>query len=588
MAKPIPNRGATTLTQAGLAEGFASWRFYLVCALMLCGVVALLWRVIDLQVFDKEFLRTQGDLRTIRTETITAHRGMILDRHGEPLAVSTPVETIWANPQEVKLDDPKLAALAQALEMPLADLKQQFSRSQHREFIYLRRQMPPAQARAVTALGLPGIYTRQEYRRYYPAGEVAAHLVGFTNIDEKGQEGLELIYDQWMNGIDGKKTVLKDRRGYIVKDLNLISDAQPGNNLQLSVDLRLQYLAYRELKAAVEAHKAISANLVMLDAKTGEVLAMVNQPSYNPNNRANLQPAALRNRAVTDLFEPGSTVKIITMAAALESGKFTPSTVIDTSPGWMRLNGRTIRDHHNYGDLDLTGIITKSSNIGTSRIGLALTGEVLYEMYSRFGFGQASGIEFPGEGIGSLPYDRKWAPIRVATLSYGYGLSVTPLQLARAYSVFANDGKRKPVSLLKGGHPEPAVPVMAPEVAAQVRTMLTTVVEKGGTGTRAAVPFFRVAGKTGTVHTIGANGYESDQYLSIFAGMAPADDPKVVMVVIIDRPQSGAYYGGEVAAPVFGRVMAGAMRLLNVPPAPTATAGRASDAVVESTGQGRG
>ncbi len=588
MAKPNPNRGATTLTQAGLAEGFAGWRFYLVCALMLCGVLALLWRVIDLQVFDKEFLRTQGDLRTIRTETITAHRGMILDRHGEPLAVSTPVETIWANPQEVNLDDPKLASLAQALDMPLTELKQQLSRSRQREFIYLRRQMSPSQARAVSALGLSGIYTRQEYKRYYPAGEVAAHLVGFTNIDEKGQEGLELIYDQWMSGVDGKKTVLKDRRGYIVKDLNLVADAEPGNNLQLSVDLRLQYLAYRELKAAAEAHKAVSANLVMLDAKTGEVLAMVNQPSYNPNNRANLQPAALRNRAVTDLFEPGSTVKVITMAAALESGKFSPSTVVDTSPGWMRMNGRTIRDYRDYGELDLTSIITKSSNIGTSRIGLALTGEVLYEMFSRFGFGQASGIEFPGEGIGSLPFQRTWAPIRVATLSYGYGLSMTPLQLARAYAVFANNGKRKPVSLLKGGHPEPAEPIMAPKVAAQVRDMLATVVEKGGTGTRAAVPFFRVAGKTGTVHTIGANGYESDQYLSIFAGMAPVDDPKVVMVVIVDRPQSGAYYGGEVAAPVFGRVMAGAMRLLNVPPAPTATAGRTTEAAVESTGQGRG
>jgi len=570
--KPTPHRGATADAKASSMSQFASWRFVFICSLLVAGVLALLWRIIDLQVFDKEFLRTQGDMRTVRTETIKAHRGMILDRHGEPLAVSTPVETIWANPQEVALDDSRLKDLAGLLGLELAEMRQNISRNRERnlEFMYLRRQLPPNQAEQVKALQLPGIYSRREYKRYYPAGEVAAHVVGFTNIDEQGQEGLELIYDQWMSGTDGKKTVLKDRRGYIVKDLNLIADAQPGNDLQLSIDLRLQYLAYRELKAAVQSHKAVSGNLVMLDARTGEVLAMVNQPSYNPNNRANLKPAALRNRAVTDLYEPGSPIKALTVAAALSSGKFQPNTPVDTSPGWMRMNGRTIRDVGNYGLLDVSGVVVKSSNIGTSRIALALSGDTLYQTLSQFGFGKASGIQFPGEAIGTLPYHPKWRPIQVATMSYGYGLSGTSVQLARAYAILANDGLSRPVSLLKGGHPDAPEPVISAKVAQQVRTMLAAAVEKGGTGTRASVPFFRVAGKTGTVHAIGAHGYEDDQYLSMFAGMAPVDDPKVVMVVVIDRPQDGAYYGGEVAAPVFGRVMAGAMRLLNVPPMPTA------------------
>jgi len=570
--KPTPYRGATTDTKVSSESQFVAWRFVFICCVLAAGVLALLWRIVDLQVFDKDFLRTQGDMRMVRTETIKAHRGMILDRHGEPLAVSTPVETIWANPQEVELDNPQLRELAGLLGLELAELRQNISRSRERnlEFMYLRRQLPPDQAQQVKALKVSGIYSRREYKRYYPAGEVAAHVVGFTNIDEQGQEGLELIYDQWMSGTDGKKTVLKDRRGYIVKDLNLIADAQPGNDLQLSIDLRLQYLAYRELKAAVQAHKAVSGNLVMLDARTGEVLAMVNQPSYNPNNRTNLKPAALRNRAVTDLYEPGSPIKALTVASALSTGKFQPHTPVDTSPGWMRMNGRTIRDVGNYGMLDVSGVVVKSSNIGTSRIALELTGDTLYQTLSQFGFGKASGIQFPGEAIGVLPYHSKWRSIQVATMSYGYGLSGTSVQLARAYSVLANDGLSRPVSLLKGGHPDAPEPVISAKVAQQVRAMLAAAVEKGGTGTRASVPFFRVAGKTGTVHAIGAHGYEDDQYLSMFAGMAPADDPKVVMVVVIDRPQDGAYYGGEVAAPVFGRVMAGAMRLLNVPPMPTA------------------
>ena len=572
MPKPTPYRGATTDTKVSSESQFVAWRFVFICCVLAAGVLALLWRIVDLQVFDKDFLRTQGDMRMVRTETIKAHRGMILDRHGEPLAVSTPVETIWANPQEVELDNPQLRELAGLLGLELAELRQNISRSRERnlEFMYLRRQLPPDQAQQVKALKVSGIYSRREYKRYYPAGEVAAHVVGFTNIDEQGQEGLELIYDQWMSGTDGKKTVLKDRRGYIVKDLNLIADAQPGNDLQLSIDLRLQYLAYRELKAAVQAHKAVSGNLVMLDARTGEVLAMVNQPSYNPNNRTNLKPAALRNRAVTDLYEPGSPIKALTVASALSTGKFQPHTPVDTSPGWMRMNGRTIRDVGNYGMLDVSGVVVKSSNIGTSRIALELTGDTLYQTLSQFGFGKASGIQFPGEAIGVLPYHSKWRSIQVATMSYGYGLSGTSVQLARAYSVLANDGLSRPVSLLKGGHPDAPEPVISAKVAQQVRAMLAAAVEKGGTGTRASVPFFRVAGKTGTVHAIGAHGYEDDQYLSMFAGMAPADDPKVVMVVVIDRPQDGAYYGGEVAAPVFGRVMAGAMRLLNVPPMPTA------------------
>lgn len=548
-----------------MAAGLKAWRFGTVLGVFLLVVAALGWRLVDLHVVDNEFLRKQGDVRTIRVETIDAHRGVISDRHGEPLAVSTPVQTIWANPSEANPDEPRLANLARLLGINEARLRERLRDYAGREFIYLRRKVQPSLARDAMALDINGIYSRQEYRRYYPAGEVTAHVVGFTDIDERGQEGIELTYNDWLSGESGRKRVLKDNRGRAIKDLTLIRDAQPGQKLELSLDLRLQYLAYRELKAVVNAHKARGGTLVMLDVDTGEVLAMVNQGSYNPNDRSQLAAENLRNKAITDLFEPGSTMKPITVAAALESGLYKSGDTIDTSPGYRRFGRFTIRDHRNYGVLDLTGIIVKSSNVGMSKIASEIGGDVIRDLYSRLGLGQPTGVGFPGEAVGILPAPPKWRPVEEATLSYGYGMSVNALQLAQAYMVLANGGIRYPLSLLKVDEPPRGQRVLSEGVAHEVRQMLAQVVEKG-TGTRAQPGFYSAGGKTGTVHLVGAQGYEDSQYKAIFAGMAPIDNPRIVTVVAVDAPQSGEYYGGEVAAPVFARVMSDALRLLNVKP----------------------
>lgn len=548
-----------------MLTGLKAWRFGTVLGVFLLVMAGISWRLVDLQVVDNEFLRQQGDVRTIRVESIDAHRGVVTDRHGEPLAVSTPVQTLWANPSETDPEDPGLAALARVIGMSEGALRQRLRDYAGREFIYLRRKVQPAMAREALELGIGGIYSRQEYRRYYPAGEVTAHIVGFTNIDEDGQEGIELAYNQWLTGEPGRKRVLKDNRGRVIKDLMLIRDARPGKDMELSIDLRLQYLAYRELKAVVSAHKARGGTLVMLDVNTGEVLAMANQGSYNPNDRSQLDPANLRNKAITDLFEPGSTMKPITVAAALESGKYKPETLIDTSPGYRRFGRFTIRDFRDYGALSLNDIIVKSSNVGVSKIATELGGDVLRNLYARLGIGQATGIGFPGEAVGVLPARPKWRPVEEATLSYGYGLSVNALQLAQAYMVLANGGIRYPVSLLKQDQKPEGHRVLSEEVTLAVRNMLRTAVAKG-TGGRAQPGLYAAGGKTGTVHLVGAQGYEDSQYKAIFAGMAPIDDPRIVTVVAVDAPQSGEYYGGEVAAPVFARVMGDALRLLNVKP----------------------
>lgn len=548
-----------------LASGLKAWRFASVLGVFLLVMAGIGWRLVDLQVVENDFLRKQGDVRTIRMESIDAHRGVITDRYGEPLAVSTPVQTIWANPSQTDPDDPGLTSLAGMLEMDEASLRQRLRDYSGREFIYLRRKVQPAVARDALALDIAGIYGRQEYRRYYPAGEVTAHVVGFTNIDEHGQEGIELAYNQWLSGEPGRKRVIKDNRGRVVKDLNLVRDARPGRDLELSIDLRLQYLAYRELKAVVAAHEARGGTLVMLDVDSGEVLAMVNQGSYNPNDRSQLVAENLRNKAITDLFEPGSTMKPFTVAAALESGKYKPDTIVDTTPGYRRFGRYTIRDHRNYGPIDLGEIIVKSSNVGASKIANDLGGEALRSFYSRLGLGQATGIGFPGEVVGVLPARMKWRPVEEATLSYGYGLSVNALQLAQAYMVIANGGIRYPVSLIREEEQPQGRRVLSEKVAAQVREMLRGVVARG-TGGRAQPGLYSAGGKTGTVHLVGASGYEDNQYKAIFAGMAPIDNPQIVTVVAVDAPQSGQYYGGEVAAPVFARVMGDALRLLNVKP----------------------
>ncbi len=551
--------------QQRVFAGLKAWRFGSVLGVFLLVMLGIGWRLVDLHVVDNEFLRQQGDVRTIRVESIDAHRGVVTDRHGEPLAVSTPVQTLWANPSETDPDDPRLAGLARVLGMTEGALRERLRTFAGREFIYLRRKVQPSLAREALELGIGGIYARQEYRRYYPAGEVTAHVVGFTNIDELGQEGIELAYNDWLTGKPGAKRVLKDNRGRVIKDLMLIRDARAGRDLELSIDLRLQYLAYRELKAVVSAHNARGGTLVMLDVDTGEVLAMVNQGSYNPNDRAQLSADTMRNKAITDLFEPGSTIKPITIAAALETGKYQADSTIDTSPGFRRFGRFTIRDARNYGAMDLTEMVVKSSNVGVSLIATELGGDVLRNLFARVGLGQATGIGFPGEAVGVLPAPPKWRPVEESTLSYGYGMSVNALQLAQAYMVIANGGTRYPLSLMKQSVPPPGQRVLSEDVTLAVRGMLKEAVSRG-TGGRGQPGLYAAGGKTGTVHLVGAQGYEKSQYKAIFAGMAPIDDPRIVTVVAVDAPQSGEYYGGEVAAPVFARVMGDALRLLNVKP----------------------
>lgn len=561
----MSGQGKQTTWSQRLAAGLSAWRFGSVLGVFLLVVVVLGWRLVDLQVVDNDFLQRQGDVRTIRVESIDAHRGVISDRYGEPLAVSTPVQTIWANPSETDPGEARLTNLARLLGLNEANLRARLRRYSGREFIYLRRKIQPSLSKQVMALDIDGIYTRQEYRRYYPAGEVAAHVVGFTNIDEHGQEGLELSYNEWLSGEPGRKRVLKDNRGRVIKDLSLIRDASPGHNLELSIDLRLQYLAYRELKAVVQAQHAHGGTLVMLDVNTGEVLAMVNQGSYNPNDRSQLAPENLRNKAITDLFEPGSTMKPIAMAAALETGKYSVNDTIDTSPGYRRFGRFTIRDHRNYGVISLTDIIAKSSNVGISKIATDIGGDIIRDLYARVGIGQPTGVGFPGEAVGVLPAPPKWRPVEEATLAYGYGMSVNALQLAQAYMVIANGGTRYPLSLLKLKDEPQGQRVLSEKVAYEVRTMLHEVITRG-TGSRAQPGFYSAGGKTGTVHLVGSHGYEDSQYKAIFAGMAPIENPRIVAVVAVDAPQSGEYYGGEVAAPVFARVVSDALRLLNVKP----------------------
>ena len=561
----MSDQGKQTTWGQRLASGLAAWRFGSVLGVFLLVVGVLGWRLVDLHVVDNEFLRKQGDVRTIRVEAIDAHRGVVTDRYGEPLAVSTPVQTIWANPSETDPAEPRLTSLARLLDISEASLRERLKEYSGREFIYLRRKVQPDLARQALALDIPGVYARQEYRRYYPAGEVTAHVVGFTNIDERGQEGIELAYNQWLSGESGRKRVLKDNRGRVIKDLTLIRDARSGRDLALSIDLRLQYLAYRELKAVVTAHNARGGTLVMLDVDSGEVLAMVNQGSYNPNDRSQLAAENLRNKAITDLFDPGSTMKPITMAAALESGKYSVNSTIDTHPGYRRFGRFTIRDHRNYGLLGVTDIIVKSSTVGISKIATDLGGDVIRDLYARMGLGQPTGIGFPGEAVGVLPAPSKWRPVEEATLSYGYGMSVNALQLAQAYMVIANGGVRYPLSLVKRDKEPEGRRVLSEQVSHEVRNMLRQVVSRG-TGKRAQPGFYSAGGKTGTVHLVGDQGYEDSQYKAIFAGIAPIDNPRLVTVVAVDAPQSGEYYGGEVAAPVFARVMSDALRLLNVKP----------------------
>jgi len=561
------------MSSAKLASFIEQWRLYLVLFLMFLCVLAIGWKVSALQIVERAFLQSQGDIRTIRTVPLVANRGLILDRNGEPLAVSSPVKSIWVNPQEIGAQHSEIRRLGMELGLDSDSFVASMERNSRQEFLYIKRRLAPAEAERILALGIDGVYEQQEYQRFYPQGEVAAHLIGFSNVDDVGQEGLELSYDPWLRGVPGRRQVIKDRRGHIIEELNTIQTAQPGKNLELSIDFRLQNLAYKELKEEFITRRAKSASIVVLDVDTGEVLAMANQPSYNPHNRKNLNDfSALRNRAITDVFEPGSPIKAFTVAAALESGLYTPNTVIETSPGWMMVNGNEVQDIINYGTLDLTRVITKSSNIGATKIAFEIGPGAIRNVLERVGLGQMSGTGFPGEQGGVLPSHRRWSRIETATFSFGYGLSTTALQLAQAYSVIADGGIRKPVSLLKLDEVSlqtlPREQVIDKSISHQVLAMLETVVDpkRGGSASDARVPFYKVAGKTGTVHVVGKYGYEENLHNSLFVGLVPASDPKLVIVVIVYEPKGDEHYGGQVAAPVFSRVASGAMRILNIAP----------------------
>jgi cell division protein FtsI (penicillin-binding protein 3) len=536
------------------------------------GATGLIARAIELQLLDHGFLAKQGDDRSMRVVKIVAHRGAITDRNGEPLAVSTPVDSVWVNPQELKDNIDELPRLAKALKEDQQWLARRITSNLDREFLYLVRHLPPEQAAYIKSLGIPGVYLQREYRRYYPAGEVAAHVLGFTTVDDKGQEGLELSFDQLLNGEDGAKRVIQDMYGHYVENVESISAPRPGLDLTTSIDLRIQYLAYRELKGAMQEYRAKAGSVIVVDVDTGEVLAMVNQPSYNPNDREQLKPELYRNRAATDIFEPGSSVKPFIMAAALASGQYRPDSVVDTSPGFFKVGNKIEEDEHNLGVIDLATILAKSSNVGTAKVALSLKPEEIWRTLSSLGLGQVTGSNFPGESAGTLTSYSHWRPVGIATLSHGYGLSVTPLQLAHAYATLGAGGIRRPISFERVNGPVSGERVMDPKVARELIQLMEQVVEKGGTATRASLIGYRVSGKTGTAFKSIAGGYSTDRIMAVFAGLVPASHPKLATVVVIDEPSRDTHeggtlaQGGTVAAPVFASVMSGALRLMDIPP----------------------
>ena len=550
-----------------------------------CLGLALLGRAVWLQVYQHGFLLGQAQARQHRVIEIPAHRGTIFDRSGEPLAVSTPINTVWAVPGDVIAaydaalvsEDASVReafgvrwnALADALEIAPSDLYERVEQyeEQGRAFQYLRRHVTPLVADQVAGQKIPGVSLMREYARFYPSSEASAHIVGFTNIDDKGSEGLELAYDHnWLSGQAGKRRIVRDLAAREIESLEIVQQAKPGKDLYLSVDRRLQYQAFMALDKAVEEQQASSGSLVMLDVKSGEVLAIVNSPSYNPNNTSERRSGVSRNRAVTDQFEPGSTMKPFTIAAALESGKFKPSDIIYTSPGYYKVGRYEIRDSLDYGWLDLRGIIKKSSNVGVIKIAQELEPEQMWSVLDRFGFGRPAGSEFPGEVPGKLNHSTLWHSTEQTTLAYGYGLAASALQLTRAVAAIANGGVMQPVSFLRRDQAPDGERVLDEQVALQVASMMESVVTESGTGNRARVPGYRVAGKTGTSYKSHSGGYDEERYISLFAGFAPASDPRLAMVVVMHDPSAGQHYGGQVAAPVFSEVMGNALRILGIKP----------------------
>jgi len=542
------------------------WRANFVLGLLVCGAFGLAWRAVELQLKDHKFLAGQGDARFSRVAEITATRGTITDRYGEPLAVSTPVDSVWVNPKELALASDQLPRLAKALKRDKNELARRVTSNLDREFLYLARHMQPTEAQKIRALEIPGVYLMREYRRYYPAGEVAGHIIGFTSVDDEGQEGLELAFDHWLAGEDGAKRVIQDRYGKIVQNVEEIRAMRPGRNLVLSVDLRIQYLAYRELKAAIRDQRAKSGSVIVLDVATGEVLAMVNQPAYNPNDRDQIKAKTYRNRAVTDIVEPGSSMKPFVVAAGLASGRFNERSIIDTNPGYIKVGAKLLEDRKNLGAINLATCLAESSNICLTKVALALEPSQMYGTLSGLGFGLVTTSGYPGESAGLLPHYSHWRPVGISSMSRGYGLSVTPLQLAHAYATVASLGVSRPISFLRVESPPEGTRVLETDTSRMLIHLLEAVVAPDGGGKLAAIPGYTVAGKTGTAWKATAGGYATDRYLAVFGGIAPAVSPRLAAVVVIDEPGAGEYYGGKVAAPVFSAVVGGALRLLAVPP----------------------
>jgi cell division protein FtsI (penicillin-binding protein 3) len=562
-----------------------AWRARALLVGLLLGFTTLSARALYLQAVNTDFLREKGDARYSRVIEVPATRGRILDRNGEALAVSTPVKSIWAIPADVQLAHQPRRKLAALLRMTTAELDRKLA-DPARDFVYLKRQVAPETAEAIERLQLHGIYEQREFRRYYPAGEVAAHVIGFTGVDDSGQEGIELAYQDVLAGRPGSRRVIKDRLGQVVEDVESIQAAQDGRDLTLSIDSKMQSLAYSALRDAVRQHRAKAGALVALDVRSGQILALVNVPSYNPNNRTRLTGAQLRNRAITDLFEPGSTLKPFTIAAALEAGRITPRTLVATGPGYMTLARYTIRDVHPVPVLSVAQVLQKSSNVGAAKIALSLPRELMWDLFRRVGFGTAPELGFPGAAAGKLRDYRTWRPIEQATMAYGHGISLSLVQLARAYTVFARDGELVPLTLVKSGTEVGGEKLLSAQTAREMRAMLELAVQPGGTGPRARIVGYRVAGKTGTAHKQENGGYAANKYIASFVGMAPASAPRVVVAVMIDEPASDDYYGGSVAAPVFAQVTQGVLRLLGVPydaPLEPLDAPRGVDEAREST-----
>jgi len=536
------------------------WRARFVLAVLGLAFGVLAARSVYLQALKTDFLQEKGDARYSRVIDIPATRGRVLDRSGDALAVSTPVKSIWAIPADVELSREQRRKLSALLNMDSVELGKKLGSS--KDFVYLKRQVSPDTAHAIATLAIPGVYQHPEYRRYYPGGEVTAHVLGFTGVDDRGQEGVELAHEATLGGKAGSRRVIKDRLGHIVEDVESIRAGQDGVDLQLSIDGKLQSLAYGALKSAVAANRAKAGGIIVIDVRSGEILALANVPSFNPNNRAKLTGAQLRNRVITDLFEPGSTLKPFTIALALESGKVGPSTRIPTAPGTLAIGGYTIRDVHPAASMSVAQIVQKSSNVGAAKLALAMPRESMWDLFRRAGFGTAPTLGFPGAAAGKLHPYKTWKPVEQATMAYGHGISLSLVQLARAYTMFARDGELVPLSLVKTGAVAGGEKVISTETARAVRAMLELAVQPGGTAPRARIPGWRVAGKTGTAHKQENGGYAADKYLASFVGLAPVSEPRLVIAVMIDEPAAGQHYGGSVAAPVFAQVMQGALRLM--------------------------